>query len=191
MLRDGKDTFEFAFWLEQRGLLLLSLMTLERLRTAFSFRRHDASTKQQSRRAGTALPATRLSARDPDSWSSTHEDFTCLRFFVWTGGDPGFTLTTNNDDRKHALACDEDAELKVDRVTAQKVWEAGFDLGMFWRPSRASASIRWTRRRRSCWFRCPRAPRSSASARRRQVNACALTFYSANGSWGCFHTRWR
>ncbi|KAE9327773.1 hypothetical protein PF008_g16320 [Phytophthora fragariae] len=104
-------------------------MTLERLRNAFSFGRQDAATKQHSRRADTALAMRRLSARDPGSWSSAHEDFTCLRFFVWTGGDPGFTLTTKVDDKEHVLACDEDAELRVDRITAQKVWEAGIRPG--------------------------------------------------------------
>ncbi|CAH0481832.1 unnamed protein product [Peronospora belbahrii] len=65
------------------------------------------------------------------SWSSTHQDFTSLRFFVYTGGDPGFTLTTSpqSNDNVYSIAFDEDAELRVDRVTALKVWDAGIRPG--------------------------------------------------------------
>ncbi|CAH0487071.1 unnamed protein product [Peronospora farinosa] len=64
-------------------------------------------------------------------WNSTHPEFTSLRFFVWTGGNPGFTLTTATDSEGDAssLGIDEDAELRVDRVTALKVWEAGIRPG--------------------------------------------------------------
>ncbi|CAI5730946.1 unnamed protein product [Peronospora destructor] len=65
------------------------------------------------------------------SWSSAHPEFTCLRFFVWTGGDPGFTLTTatQSDGNAYSHGFDEDAELRVDRITALKVWEAGIRPG--------------------------------------------------------------
>ncbi|KAG2771498.1 hypothetical protein PC129_g6255 [Phytophthora cactorum] len=70
-------------------------------------------------------------ACSPTSWSSTHDDFRCLRFLVWTGGDPGFTLTTStgSEESAEAIPLDEDAELRVDRVTALKVWEAGIRPG--------------------------------------------------------------
>ncbi|KAF4037608.1 hypothetical protein GN244_ATG10342 [Phytophthora infestans] len=67
----------------------------------------------------------------PGSWSSTHDAFRCLRFFVWTGGDPGFTLTTSteSDYCADALALDEDAELRVESVKTSRVWEAGIRPG--------------------------------------------------------------
>ncbi|GMF40311.1 unnamed protein product [Phytophthora fragariaefolia] len=98
-------------------------MPLGQLRNAFFSRRQDAESKRQVRGGGSLpgiLPPTR-------GWSSTHDEFTCLRFFVWTGGDPGFTLSAN--DTEHNVPCDEDAELRVARITDQKVWEAGVRPG--------------------------------------------------------------
>uniref|UniRef100_M4BMS4 PDZ domain-containing protein n=1 Tax=Hyaloperonospora arabidopsidis (strain Emoy2) TaxID=559515 RepID=M4BMS4_HYAAE len=71
------------------------------------------------------------SALSPQSWSSTHVDFKSLRFVVWTGGDPGFTLTTArpSESGTYSVDFDEDAELRVDTVTAPKVWEAGIRPG--------------------------------------------------------------
>jgi hypothetical protein len=104
-------------------------MPLQRLRgSRFSKRKQDAAN-QHAHPAHT--PATLVSERSSTSWSSTHKNFTRLRFFVWTGGDPGFTLTTADGsyDGAATFACDEDAELRVDRVTALKVWEAGVHPG--------------------------------------------------------------
>ncbi|GMF15996.1 unnamed protein product [Phytophthora lilii] len=101
-------------------------MTLDRLRNALFFK------PQHQRNSAAASAMTNLSEYRRSSWSSTHEDFTRLRFFVWTGGDPGFTLTTNlwqSDDAVDAFSCDEDAELRVDCVTASKVWDAGIRPG--------------------------------------------------------------
>ncbi|KAL4133516.1 hypothetical protein PRIC2_003833 [Phytophthora ramorum] len=101
-------------------------MPLDSLRKALFFRREGG--QQHSRSAATAR-MTHLSAHSPGSWSSSHEDFACLRFYVWTGGDPGFTLTTAGNDAGATAPSDEDAELVVKRVTALKVWEAGVRPG--------------------------------------------------------------
>ncbi|KAL3667039.1 hypothetical protein V7S43_007982 [Phytophthora oleae] len=99
-------------------------MPLDRLRSAI-FSTH----KNADQHARSAVSMT--VAGSSSSWSSVHEDFTCLRFLVWTGGDPGFTLTTarGSEDSAAAFALDEDAELRVDRVTASNVWEAGVRPG--------------------------------------------------------------
>ncbi|KAG7382363.1 hypothetical protein PHYPSEUDO_004988 [Phytophthora pseudosyringae] len=106
-------------------------MPLDRLRSAI-FSRHKNADPQDARSAATATTTTKnLEARSSRSWSSTHEDFRCLRFLVWTGGDPGFTLTTArpSEGSASAFALDEDAELRVDRITASKVCEAGIRPG--------------------------------------------------------------
>ncbi|KAI9914033.1 hypothetical protein PsorP6_005088 [Peronosclerospora sorghi] len=61
-----------------------------------------------------------LSPYTSQSWSSTHQDFRRLRFFVWTGGDPGFTLTTAGDSLC-SVASDEYAELRVEHITSSKM----------------------------------------------------------------------
>ncbi|KAG1688621.1 hypothetical protein DVH05_003546 [Phytophthora capsici] len=82
-------------------------------------------------RLRSATFSRRLEAGGSSSWSSIHEDFTSLRFLVWTGGDPGFTLTTarGSEESGAVFASDEDADLIVDRVTAKKVWDAGIRPG--------------------------------------------------------------
>ncbi|ETM51171.1 hypothetical protein F442_05194 [Phytophthora nicotianae P10297] len=104
-------------------------MPFDRLRSALFSRHKDVDHARST--TTTATMMVQPTACSPTSWSSTHDDFRCLRFFVWTGGDPGFTLTTSteSEEKADAFALDEDAELRVDRVTARKVWEAGIRPG--------------------------------------------------------------
>ncbi|KAK1946050.1 hypothetical protein P3T76_003098 [Phytophthora citrophthora] len=102
-------------------------MPLDRFRSAI-FSRHKAADQHAHSGGSTTV---HFGAGGSSSWSSVHDDFTSLRFLVWTGGDPGFTLTTarGSDESAAAFESDEDAELIVDRVTASKVWEAGIRPG--------------------------------------------------------------
>ncbi|RLN86992.1 hypothetical protein BBJ28_00015030 [Nothophytophthora sp. Chile5] len=75
---------------------------------------------------------TGLADRGSASWSSASVEFAELRFYVWTGGDPGFTLTTSSDIADGATCTsldDEDAEMRVETVTAPNVWLAGVRPG--------------------------------------------------------------
>ncbi|RLN87289.1 hypothetical protein BBJ28_00014893 [Nothophytophthora sp. Chile5] len=75
---------------------------------------------------------TGLADRGSESWSSANLEFTELRFYVWTGGDPGFTLTTSSGIADGATCTsldDEDAEMRVETVTAPNVWQAGVRPG--------------------------------------------------------------
>ncbi|TDH66830.1 hypothetical protein CCR75_003105 [Bremia lactucae] len=105
-------------------------MPLERLRSVFASKYCNAGKHRRS----ATTPATKMiqsTIYSPCSWGSTHEDFGCLRFLVWNGGAPGFTLTTSRESENSGCASisDENSELKVGTVTALNVWEAGIRPG--------------------------------------------------------------
>ncbi|CEG36085.1 PDZ domain [Plasmopara halstedii] len=107
-------------------------MPLNHLRSVF-FSKKKKNDKHSSFADSTALMMSQSAGCRPstwsqNTWSSNHDDFRCLRFLVWNGGAPGFTLTTSRESEA-ASTSDEDAELVVDRITSLKVWEAGVRPG--------------------------------------------------------------